>query len=397
MNKHISAPAPDGHTSLLDNLSDTFINAFSKVRKPDERFLDMREGIDKFEEGLGGIERLASKERSRTEDLAGDYVDMAAAYQGLGYLESGITDPLNRFAERMLDFSTLLKQLVRGGGQRVRPHRPLLSRASGLQDTNTLDPFLAHTHSLMQYSQSHRSVIKMRDQKQLDFEELSAYLSAVVAERDRLAALSTGHVGGAVGLGTYLRDQVDRIRGTDDVHTRRERMRKLDGKIKEVCPGRFLHACCSWLITLPDPQLQDAVTTAHEVSTDFNEAILKEHAIFEISKRAEMQEMLGTYADGQVDLYRKAIEDWDRVGGGAVRGAGLRTDDHGQQTDHSAARADQGGCVVGIGDHQGLWRHHRLHRLAPATPSSLYLNRARLHPVCSMCPCTSYHRATPMV
>ncbi len=39
--------------------------------------------------------------------------DMAAAYQGLGYLESGITEPLNRFAEKMLDFSDLLKHMVR--------------------------------------------------------------------------------------------------------------------------------------------------------------------------------------------------------------------------------------------------------------------------------------------
>jgi sorting nexin-4 len=77
-------------------------------------------------------------------------------------------------------------------------------------------------------------VIKLRDQKQLDFEELSAYLSAVVSERDRLAALSTGHSGAPVGLGTYLRDQVDKLRGTDDIHTRRERMRKLDSRIKEV-------------------------------------------------------------------------------------------------------------------------------------------------------------------
>lgn len=56
----------------------------------------------------------------------------------------------------------------------------------------------------------------------------------MVSERDRLAALSTGHAGAPVGLGTYLRDQVDKIRGTDDIHTRRERMRKLDGRIKEV-------------------------------------------------------------------------------------------------------------------------------------------------------------------
>jgi sorting nexin-4 len=116
-------------------------------------------------------------------------------------------------------------------------HSTVAKTILALQDGNSLDPFLAHTHSLVQYSQSHRSVIKLRDQKQLDFEELSAYLSAVVAERDRLAALSTGHVGSPVGLSTYLRDKVDQLRGTDDIHTRRERMRKLDGKIKEVSPG----------------------------------------------------------------------------------------------------------------------------------------------------------------
>jgi sorting nexin-4 len=87
---------------------------------------------------------------------------------------------------------------------------------------------------LLSYTAAHKAVIKLRDQKQLDFEELSAYLSAVVSERDRLAALSSGHAGAPVGLGTYLRDQVDKLRGTDDIHTRRERMRKLDGRIKEV-------------------------------------------------------------------------------------------------------------------------------------------------------------------
>lgn len=67
MHKHISNPQASEHSSLLDSLSDTFINAFSKVRKPDERFLEMREGIDKFEEGLLSIERLSGKESGRTD------------------------------------------------------------------------------------------------------------------------------------------------------------------------------------------------------------------------------------------------------------------------------------------------------------------------------------------
>ena len=52
-------------------------------------------------------------------------------------------------------------------------------------------------------------------------------------------------------------------------------------------------------------QLQDAVTTAHETTTEFNDEIIKEHNIFELSKQQEMKEMLGSYADGHIDFYRK--------------------------------------------------------------------------------------------
>ncbi|KAK8861583.1 sorting nexin-4 [Kwoniella newhampshirensis] len=267
---HLSHPPPESHSSLMDSLSDTFINAFSRVRKPDARFVEMAEELERYEEGLTSVERLVGRGKTRVDDLSADYQDMAAAYQGLGYLESGITEPLNRFAEKMLDFSALLKHM----------------------NQTTVEPFLIQSHSLQSYATSHRSVIKLRDQKQLDFEELSAYLSAIVSERDRLAAVSSGHAGAPVGLSTYLRDQVDKIRGTDDIHTRRERMRKLDGKIKE---------------------LQDAVTTAHETSTAFSDEVIKEHTVFDLSKKEEMKEMLQTYSDGQVEMLQKAMDDWDRI------------------------------------------------------------------------------------
>ncbi|RSH94672.1 intercellular trafficking and secretion [Saitozyma podzolica] len=267
---HISHPPPDAHASLMDSLSDTFINAFSRVRKPDARFVEMMEGLERTEEGLSGVERLVGRGKNRIDDLAADYQDMAAAYQGLGYLESGITEPLNRFAAKMLDFSALLKHM----------------------NSTTVEPFLFASHSLLSYTAAHKAVIKLRDQKQLDFEELSAYLSAVVSERDRLAALSSGHAGAPVGLGTYLRDQVDKLRGTDDIHTRRERMRKLDGRIKE---------------------LQEAVTNAHETSTAFSDEVVKEHSTFELTKQAEMKDLLQTYADGQVEMFQQAMDDWDRI------------------------------------------------------------------------------------
>jgi sorting nexin-4 len=64
---HISHPPPDSHTSLIDSLSDTFINAFSRVRKPDERFIEMAQSIERYEEGLGGVERLVGRSKQRVD------------------------------------------------------------------------------------------------------------------------------------------------------------------------------------------------------------------------------------------------------------------------------------------------------------------------------------------
>jgi sorting nexin-4 len=97
------------------------------------------------------------------------------------------------------------------------------------------DPYLVALHSLLSYSHANRAVLKLRDQKQLDFEELSAYLSAVTAERDRLAAVISGRAGSSgLGLAAYFRDRMDSITGRDDDRTRVERMKRLDTKIKEV-------------------------------------------------------------------------------------------------------------------------------------------------------------------
>jgi sorting nexin-4 len=75
-------------------------------------------------------------------------------------------------------------------------------------------------------------------------------------------------------------------------------------------------------------QLQEAVETAHETSTAFSDEVLKEHSIFEMSKKQEMKELLKTYADGQVEMLQRvslldvlhlsfvddqAMDDWDRI------------------------------------------------------------------------------------
>jgi len=131
-----------------------------------------------------------------------------------------------------------------------------------LQTQNTIDPFLVHLHSLLAYSHAHRAVLKLRDQKQLDLEELTEYLSGVTAERDRLSAIISGHAGSSgLGLSAYLRDKMN-----------------------------------------------EAVTTAHETSDTFSNETLCEQATFQYAKEAEMKEMLSNLADGQIELYRSVSD-----------------------------------------------------------------------------------------
>ena len=80
MHRHVAHPptGPESHSGVLDNISDTLLNAFAKLRKPDERFLAMRDGVDKSEEGLHSSERIWNRLRSRT---GGEYpIQRSAAH-----------------------------------------------------------------------------------------------------------------------------------------------------------------------------------------------------------------------------------------------------------------------------------------------------------------------------
>jgi sorting nexin-4 len=51
-------------------------------------------------------------------------------------------------------------------------------------------------------------------------------------------------------------------------------------------------------------QLQDAVIHSQDTSQAFNEEVLAEHSIFRLIKRAEMKELLGSFADGQIAMHK---------------------------------------------------------------------------------------------
>lgn len=66
MHQHIAHPPNEQPGGVLDSISDSLLNAFAKLKKPDERFLSMRDGVHKSEEGLQNSERIWNRVRSRT-------------------------------------------------------------------------------------------------------------------------------------------------------------------------------------------------------------------------------------------------------------------------------------------------------------------------------------------
>lgn len=46
------------------------------------------------------------------------------------------------------------------------------------------------------------------------------------------------------------------------------------------------------------------MTTAHETSDAFSDETLREQIIFQRAKEAEMKEMMGNLADGQIEFYK---------------------------------------------------------------------------------------------
>ncbi|CAH1758943.1 13137_t:CDS:10 [Entrophospora sp. SA101] len=170
---------------ILEHLGDALINAFSRMKKPDERFEELKENIDKLEENLQTVERLYQKIIKRQTDLEADYREFGSTVSGLGQLETGLTSHLENFGETSSKFADAWKEL---------------------------------------------NVLKLRDQKQVDFEALSEYLQNAKLELDSF--VTTGKV--STSISSYMRERIDNFKGVDQGDKRERLKTKIAELEKEV-------------------------------------------------------------------------------------------------------------------------------------------------------------------
>lgn len=252
-----------GSGSVLETWTDSFLNAFTKPHKTDKRFQDVNDRAGKLDDDLQTVSKTVARVAKREGDLESDYADLAVQFQKLAALEPGVQDELTRFAA--------CAQNTSEGWKTIRDY--------------TDQDYLGSLKDMEAYITSVKSLLKTREQKQLDFEGLTDYLTKAAQERDTLAS----H--GSIGASGFLRQKIEDVRGVDHEQSRRERQRKLEVQIN---------------------RLTTEVENAKKTSEAFDEEVIKEISDFERIKAAEFRDTLGGLAEANIDFFSGNIAVWER-------------------------------------------------------------------------------------
>jgi len=260
---------PGVPSGFFDNMGDSILNAFAKVHKPDRRFIEVHERANKLDEDLAHVEKIVARVARREGDLEADYGDLATNMRKLTPMEPTIEAPLQTFAG-------CVEETARGW--------------KALKD-HTDQNYLGSLRDMGAYILSVKSLLKMREQKQLDFEGLTDYLQKATTDRDFLASSNPYSHGTNLNPATFIRNKMEDIRGVDHETSKRDRARKLEVKIEE---------------------LNREVDGAKQTSEMFDEQVVREVADFERIKGVEFRDSMGALATQHINFYQGVVDTWER-------------------------------------------------------------------------------------
>lgn len=293
-----SSEASGGGGGIFDNFTDSFVNAFTKVHQPDRRFIEVREKADKLDEDLNHVEKIVARVARRESDLETDYNELAMQFRSLVNLEPNVEVPLQIFAASVEETGRGMKNLK----------------------DHTDQNYLGSLRDMESYIISLKTLLKTREQKQLDYEALVDYRNKAIAERDSLAANPSSYYASnplTSSPASFIRSKMEDMRGVDHEQSRRERVRKLELRIDE---------------------LTREVDSAKTMSEMFDEEVVREVADFERIKSAEFKDTMGDFGEKHIDFYQGVINTWERFIAdmeGEVQGQGQQ-----QQSGESRAGGD---------------------------------------------------------
>jgi sorting nexin-4 len=255
--------------SLIDNVSETLLHTFAKSspRKQDERSEPHRIQVGQLEDSIARAERSQIRLARADRSLSASLTELSTCTIDLSKMETGMGQPLANFSQRLSQAAAKLS--VKGKEEEIGT--------------------VAALHMYVGYCEAVKDLLKLRDQKQVEAEALSDYLSKAMVDRDRYSI--PGKIGG--GIAGWVKGQYDeRVRGVDPERSRLESLAKLERKVAS---------------------LQVAVQEGAQMSNVFGDAVAEEVEGWSVTRQADVRSMLHAHAQVQVDFHSANLEIWDSL------------------------------------------------------------------------------------
>jgi len=260
VNLKIKTTSDSGSTS--EGLSDVFMNAFKTASVQSKEFQEIKERSDKLDENISKIDRIFNKILKRHSDLEIDYYDFSLQIKKLAELEPELEIPFLSFSDGLNSLSVGFANLK-----------------------NFLDnDYIVSLKDLEHYITSIKNLLKLKDQKQIDYEALTEYLNKSITDKNHLLT------GG--GSSNFFTNKFEEFTGVNHEVARREKLSKLEKKIEN---------------------LTTEVNDAKKVVDSFEKQTVHEIQYFENIKSIELKNTLGDLADNNINFYIKLIDKWSTI------------------------------------------------------------------------------------
>ncbi|KAJ2783814.1 intercellular trafficking and secretion [Coemansia javaensis] len=261
-------PRSEAGGGVLDTLGDTLMNTFSKARKRDARFDEMREAVARLTDNLTRTQKLYLRVTKRQGDLQHAYEELGSGLVDLGDIETGMTMALVE------------------AGNAFKAHHVALRRLA----EQTEDLFLGEVEEYISYCEAYLEMLRVRDQKQAEYEDLTEFLQQSAAERDRLTNYQSAV--GVTAVANFIRGKVRDLRGVDPAVSRQQRIERLTARIAE---------------------LEAAVDASREGLEAFSGLVVEDYDVFAHIRQHDFKRAFGALAAAHIEFYTRAVEIWRAV------------------------------------------------------------------------------------
>ncbi|KAJ2809121.1 intercellular trafficking and secretion [Coemansia guatemalensis] len=258
----------DDSPGVLDSLGDTLLNTFSKARKRDDRFVEMRETVARLADNLTRTQKLYMRVTKRQQDLHHAYEELGTGMVDLGDIETGMTLGLVET------------------GNALKAHHLALKRLA----EQTEDLFLGEIEEYISYCEAYLEMLKLRDQKQAEFEDLTEFLQQTTAERDRLTNYQSAV--GVTAVTNFIKGKVRDLRGVDPAISRQQRIERLAERIVE---------------------LETAVGSSSQGLEAFSDLVIEDYEVFGYIRQHDFKRAFSALASSHIEFYSNAVDIWKAV------------------------------------------------------------------------------------